>query len=164
MTKGAGALSSDIRIPTFAGDAFISSQARALLENLTSSRGDPAERRTLGAEGVEDWLARFISRDINDATNKIRDTAREVAGPLGLKSELEKLDRIIGALLGTQRTRLTAPAALARASGKPYDDARVTLFQTLAIELQADPFRYQRQIEPPTPFASVHRDVLFKLY
>jgi hypothetical protein len=138
MAKGVGPLDSDIRIPTFTGDAFISSQARALLENLTSSRGNPAERRTIGAEGVEDWLARFISRDVSGATNKIRDAARGIAGPLGLESEFKQLDRIIGALLGTQRTHLTAPAAIARAAGKPYDDARVTLFQTLAAELQGN--------------------------
>jgi hypothetical protein len=106
MVKGAGPLESDIRIPTFAGDAFISSQARALLENLTSSRGDPAERRTLGVEGVEDWLARFISRDLSGATNKIRDSARSIAGPLGLESEFKQLDKIIGALLGIEPTQL----------------------------------------------------------
>jgi hypothetical protein len=138
MAKGVGPLDSDIRIPTFTGDAFISSQARALLENLTSSRGNPAERRTIGAEGVEDWLARFISRDVSGATNKIRDAARGIADPLGLEPEFKQLDRIIGALLGTQRTHLTAPAAIARAAGKPYDDARVTLFQTLAAELQGN--------------------------
>jgi hypothetical protein len=141
MVKGAGPLDSDIRIPTFAGDAFISSQARALLENLTYSRGDPAERRTLGAAGVEDWLARFVSRDVSGATNKIRDTARTVAGPLELESEFKQLDKIIGALLGTRRAHLTAPAAVARAAGKPYDADRVTLFQTLAVELQANPLQ-----------------------
>ena len=141
MVQGTGPLESDIRIPTFAGDAFISSQARALLENLSPSRGDPAERRTLGAEGVEDWLARFVSRDINGATNKIRDAARIVSAPLGLESEFKQLDKIIGALLGTRRAHLTAPAAIARAAGKPYDDTRVTLFQTLAAELQANPLQ-----------------------
>jgi hypothetical protein len=141
MVTGAGPLDSDIRIPTFGGDTFISSHARALLENLTSSRGDPAERRTLGSEGVETWLTRFINRDVGGAANKLRDTARTVAGPLGLESEFKQLDKIIGALLGTQRARLTAPAAIARAAGRPYDDARVTLFQTLAAELQNDPLQ-----------------------
>jgi hypothetical protein len=141
MVKGAGPLDSDIRIPTFTGDAFISSQARALLENLTSSRGDPAERRTLGSAGVVDWLARFVNRDLSGATNKIRDAARSIAGPLGFESEFKQLDKIIGTLLGTQRTHLTAPAAIARAAGKPYDGARVTLFQVLATELQANPLQ-----------------------
>ena len=61
LAQGTGPLDSDIRIPTFGGDAFISSQARALLENLTVSRGDPSERRTLGAEGVE---VGHLSRDL----------------------------------------------------------------------------------------------------
>lgn len=138
VAQGVGPLDSDVRIPTFTGDAFISSQARALLENLTSSRGDPVERRTFRSDGVEAWLARFVSRDISDSTNKIRDSARSIAGPLGLESEFKQLDKIIGTLLGTRRTHLTAPAAIARAAGKPYDDARVTLFQTLATELQAN--------------------------
>jgi len=98
MAKGVGPLDSDIRIPTFAGNAFVSSQARALLENLTYSRGNPTERRTLGAEGVENWLARFISRDVSGATNKIRDAARGIAGPLGLESEFKQLDKTIGAV------------------------------------------------------------------
>jgi hypothetical protein len=123
IAKGVGPLDSDIRVPTFGGDTYISSQARALLENLTVSRGDPAERRTLGAEGVEAWLARFISRDINGVANKLRDTARAIAVPLGLESEFKQLDKTIGALLGRQRVRLTAPAAIARAAGRPYDDA-----------------------------------------
>jgi hypothetical protein len=141
VVQGVGPLDSDIRIPTFTGDAFISSQARALLENLTSSRGDPADRRTLGSDGVEAWLARFVSRDVSDATNKIRDSARSIAGSVGLESEFKQLDRIIGTLLGTQRTHLTAREAIARAAGRPYDDARVTLFQTLATELQANPLQ-----------------------
>lgn len=154
LAQGAGPLDTDIRIPTFAGDAFISSQARALLENLISSRGDAAERRSLGAEGVEAWLDRFISRDISDAINKIRDTAGDIAGPLGLEPEFKQLDKIIGTLLGTQRTYLTAPAAIARAAGKPYDAARVTLFQTLATELQENP------LQVPTTDVTTHSDDL----
>jgi hypothetical protein len=130
------------------------------LENLTSSRGNPAERRTLGAEGVEDWLARFVSRDISRGTNKIRDAARSIAAPLGLESEFKQLDRIIGALLGTQRTHLSAPAAVARAAGKPYDDARVNLFQTLATELQANPL----QVPTADPNADSHLQAFIETY
>jgi len=160
MTKGAGPLDSDIRVPTFGGDAYISSQPRALLENLTASRGDSAERRTLGAEGVEAWLARFISRDISDAANKLRDIARAIAVPLGLESEFKQLDKTMGALLGTQRVRLTAPAAIARAAGRPYDDARVTLFQALATELQQDPL----QVPPTDSGADSHLQAFIETY
>ncbi len=138
IAEGPGPLDSDIRIPTFGGDVFISSQARALLENLTASRGDSAERRTLGAEGVEVWLDTFIRRDTNDGINKLRDAARAVSELLGLQKEFKQLDATIGALLGTRPARLSSRAAIARAAGKPYDDARVTLFQALADELQRD--------------------------
>ena len=160
MTKGPGPLDSDIRVPTFGGDAYISSQARALLENLTASRGDPVERRTLGAEGVGAWLARFISRDISGSVNKLRDTARAIAVPLGLESEFKQLDKTIGALLGTQRVRLTAPAAIARAAGKPYDEARLTLFQTLATELNQDPL----EVPLADPDADSHLQAFIETY
>ncbi len=160
ITQGHGPLDSDIRIPTFAGDAFISSQARALLENLTASRGDPAERRTLGTEGVEAWLDRFISHDISGAINKIRDTARAIAEPLGMQEEFKQLDATIGALLGTRTVRLSSRAAIARAAGRPYDDARVTLFQTLTAELQQNPL----QVPPADPRADPHLQAFIETY
>lgn len=141
MAEGVGPLDSDIRIPTFGGDAFISSQPRALLENLIPSRGKPSERRALGAEGVEEWLDRYISRDIGNTTNQLRDAARAIAEPLNLQEEFKQLDAIIGTLLGTRKVRMSSKAAIARAAGRPYEDARITLFQTLAIELQRDPLQ-----------------------
>jgi hypothetical protein len=160
IAQGRGPLQSDIRIPTFGGDAFVSSQARALLENLTESRGDPAERRTLGAEGVEAWLDRFISRNVNNGVNKLRDAARTIAGPLGLQEEFERTDAAIGALLGTRTGRLSARAAIARAAGKPYDDARVTLFQTFANELQRHPL----QVPPAVPRADAGLQAFIEAY
>jgi hypothetical protein len=141
MVQGVGPLESDIRVPTLSGDVYIASQARALLENLSESRGDAVERRTMGAEGVEAWLDRFISRDLGDGVNKLRDAARAVAEPLELQKEFRRLDTIIGTLLGTRTSRLHSPAAVARVAGRPYDDARVALFQTLAEELQRDPLQ-----------------------
>lgn len=164
IAKGSGPLDSDIRIPTFGGDAYISGQARALLENLTSSRGEPAERRSLGSKGVETWLARFINRDVNHATNKIRDSARSIAASLNLEAEFKQLDRTIGALLGTQNARLTAPAAIARAAGRPYDEARVTLFQALAAELQHDPLQVARADSAADPQLQAFIETYFSNY
>jgi len=160
IAQGPGPLDSDIRIPTFGGDAFISSQARALLENLTASRGDPAERRTLGATGVEAWLDLFISRDIGGATTKLRDAARTIAEPLGLQEEFKQLDATIGALLGTRTARLSARAAIARASGRPYDDARVMLFQGFAEDLQ----RNSLQVPPADPHADTYLQAFIETY
>lgn len=141
IAQGHGPLDSDIHIPTFHGHAHISSQARALLENLSPSRGDPTDKRTLGVNAVEEWLDRFISRDVSGAIDQIRDTARLIAEPLELTEEFKVLDVTIGTLLGTRKARLHAPVAIARAARRPYDDARLKLFEQLAAELQNNPLQ-----------------------
>ncbi|MGH8139536.1 MAG: Fic family protein [Steroidobacteraceae bacterium] len=158
--EGPGPLDSDIRIPTFGGDAFVSSQARALLENLSSSRGDPTEKRTLGTTAVEEWLDRFIGRDVGGSINRIRDTARTIAESLGLTHEFKQLDATIGALLGTRSARLSAPVAIARAARKPYDSARLELFEVLAVELQRNPL----QVPPADPKADPHLQAFVETY
>lgn len=160
IAEGSGSLDSDIRIPTFGGNTFVSSQARALLENLSSSRGDPTEKRTLGATAVEEWLDRFIGRDVGEAINKIRDTARAIAEPLGLAKEFVQLDATIGALLGTRTARLSAPVAIARAARKPYDIARLELFDLLAAELQRNPL----QVPPENPKADPYLQAFVETY
>jgi hypothetical protein len=141
IAQGPGPLESDVRIPTFHGDAWVSSQPRALLENLSPSRGDSADKRTLGPVAVEEWLDRFISRDLDGSINRLRDDARAIALPLGLAAEFEQLDAMVGALLGTRTKKLTSPTAIARAAKRPYDDARLQLFETLASELRRDPLQ-----------------------
>lgn len=160
MIHGPGPLDSDARIPTFVGDAHLSSQARALLENLSASRGDPAERRTLGKQGVEAWLDRFISRAVSNGANQLRDMARSIAGPLGLQAEFRQLDATIGALLGTRSARLSARTAIARAAGRPYDDDRVSLFQVLAAELQSNPVH----VPAADPLADGHLQAFIETY
>lgn len=160
MVRGHGPLDTDTRIPTFVGDAHVSSQARALLENLSPSRGDPVERRSSGKEAVEVWLDRFISRDLNSGLNRIRDTARSIAEPLGLQKEFLELDRTIGALLGTRSARLSARAAIARAAGRPYDDERVSQFQILAAELQTNPV----QVPPVDPLSDSNLQAFIETY
>lgn len=160
MVKGPGPLDSDTRIPTFVGDTYVSSQSRALLENLSASRGDPAERRTLGKEAVEAWLDRFISRDLDNGVNRLRDAARSIAEPLALQEEFLQLDSTIGALLGTRSARLSARTAIARAAGRPYDDDRASLFQVLAAELQTDPV----QCPLVDPSADMHLQAFIETY
>lgn len=160
IAEGPGPLDSDIRTPTFGGDAFVSSQARALLENLSSSRGDPADKRTLGTTAVQKWLDRYIGRDVGGAINQIRDTARAIAESLGLTKEFNQLDTTIGALLGTRSARLSAPVAIARAARKPYDSARLELFEVLAVELQRNPL----QVLPADPKADPYLPAFVETY
>ena len=160
FAQGPGPTDSDIKLPFPGEDAFISSQARALLENLTFSRGNPAERRTLGTALVEEWLERFISRDIGNEVNKLRDTARSLAEPLGLVEECKKLDAMIGALLGTRSAKLVTPAAIARAARRPYDDDRLKLFESLAAELQQNPLL----VPPADPNADSELQAFIETY
>lgn len=164
VAAGPGPLDSDIRIPTFGGDAFVSSQARALLENLAESRGDPAERRTLGAAAVEEWLDRFMARDVGGAINQLRDNARAIADPLGLTAEFKRLDATIGTLLGTRTIRLRAPAAIARAAQQPYDTARIDLFETLAAELRRDPLQVASEDPGTDPQLQAFIETYFSNY
>jgi len=157
---GPGPLETDIRIPTLAGPIHVASQARALLENLVESRGDPAERRTLGAEAVEEWLDRFIARDVSGGINQLRDAARQIAEPLGLTAEFKALDSKIGALLGTRSANLKSPIAIARAARRPYDSDRLKLFETLAVELQRDPLH----VPPADSNADPHLQAFVETY
>jgi hypothetical protein len=142
IARGHGALASDIRIPTVTGTTHRASDARALLENLkASTTHHEARRRTMGKAAVEQWLDRLLSREGERGLNRIRDRARQVADELDLKRQFERLDGIIGALLGTRRVRLTHPQAVARMQGMPYDERRLDLFRVVAEHLQANPPR-----------------------
>jgi hypothetical protein len=150
IVEGPGPLESDTHLPTLHGDIHISSQARALLENLTRSHGsDPAERRTLGVEGVERRVDQIMSRSAQGTIDQIRDDARAIAPQLGLEAEFERLDNTIGAMLGTRKAPLRASTALARARGRPYDADRVELFDVLLAHLHEHPL----EVPPADPAA-----------
>ena len=69
------------------------------------------------------------------AVQRLRDEARLIAGELHLGSEFERLDTLIGPLLGSRRSPLESPAAVARAAGLAYDPERLDLLQRLHAEL-----------------------------
>ena len=119
---------------------FAASTARALLDNLTPSRNTGGMPRTLGQKAVEEWLDKICDREGDTHLNGIRDNARALAPALGLQSEFEMLDRIIGALLGTRETRLKSAAGKARSKGLPYDDASLKRYIALAVALRSTAF------------------------
>ncbi|WP_029008647.1 Fic family protein [Azospirillum halopraeferens] len=113
------------------------SRARMLLENLAPSRArDGGPGRTVGAAGVEEKLERICAQEREAHLNQIRDAARALAPALGLAAEFERLDAIVGALLGTRTARLSNPAARAMADGQPYDSACVNRLLTLRRHLE----------------------------
>jgi hypothetical protein len=133
--SGPGPLEADRR---FVGGLFLSSPARAYLDNMAPSRRRKGEvSRTLTRQEIEDRLDDIIRRSGTEALNTIRDEARRIAPLIGREQEFETLDRLVGAMLGTRADRLKSERAKARRSGTPYDPDRIELFEQLHNELRA---------------------------
>lgn len=133
--RGPGPSQGDV---SFMGeDLYVSSRARAFLENLQPSRArGGAVTRTLRREELEEALVEFGRYD-ESSLNRLRDEARTVAPCLGAQAELEQLDALIGALLRTGDIELSAPRARAAARGTPWDPVRIERFEGLAARLLA---------------------------
>ncbi len=127
--KGPGPLEGD---RPFIGGARLASTARAYLENMRPSRarGDRVAR-TLSQAEIEERLDTLLRRNGKVALNRLRDEARDIAPRLGLEVELERLNDLIGAFLGTRQAETKSPVGKARAAGSPFDPDRLKLFETL---------------------------------
>ncbi|MDH3664497.1 MAG: Fic family protein [Alphaproteobacteria bacterium] len=124
----------------FVADLFLSSTARAYLENMRPSRArGRLLPRTLPRRKIEERLDTLVRRAGVEAANRLRDEVRDIGSALGMTKETTELDALIGSLLGTREATLTAPTALARQRGRPYDPDRLVLFQTLHAALRAYP-------------------------
>lgn len=133
--KGHGPLENDL---PFINDLWISSEPRALLENMKSSRARKGSvSRTLSREEMEKKLDKLIHLKGEDHVNQIRDKAREIAKELNLIKEFQKLDDLIGTLQGTRTTELKSDVAKARKGVEPYDPDRAELFLKLYEDLIA---------------------------
>ena len=138
--RGAGRHESD---RPFLNALFLSSTARAWLDNLRPSRARAGRLpRTLGRRELEERLDSLIRRGGVNAANRLRDEARALAPAIDRKAEAQRLDALVGAVLGTRPTRrrpLIWPVAQARRAGRPYDPARLAVFQTLHRALRDMP-------------------------
>ena len=133
LVKGPGAVQGDTQL----FDLHLASRARALLEVLKPSRARQGVARGLPRAQVEELLERDLVAGGEAKLNTIRDHARTVASVLEADEPFETLNGIILSLLGTRKTALAAPVALARAAGEPYDPLRLERFQTLLAALRA---------------------------
>lgn len=127
----------------------ISSPARTVLDNLRPSRARSGVARTLRRSELEDRLDRLARTRGNTALGELRDEARAIAPALGAQEQLAQLDRLIGALLGTQDDVLHTRAARARRAGLGYDGDRLALFEALRGELASGAFA--DRTAPPDP-------------
>ncbi len=142
---GPSALPSD-RSP-FQDGVRVSSEERALLENLVVVRKIGGEARTVERAAIEKRLLNILNTRGEDGLNAVRDAARTMAGKLGMEKQFNELDALIGALLSTKSTEaLSSPFAVAHAMGEPYDASRLMLFDTLvrALKGHAFPMRTER--------------------
>ena len=125
----------------FMGTLWMSSQARALLENMRPSRSRSHIRRTLSREELEEWLDALLRKGGGeDSVNKLRSQFKAIADPLGMVEEAAELDKIIGALLGSQDARLVTDVGSSRSKGLGYDPERLEQFEELRADLATHPF------------------------
>jgi hypothetical protein len=135
--RGKGPLASDR--PFMAG-LFLSSNARAYLDNMRASRARRGQvARTLRRQEIERRIDAMIRRGGAAAANRLRDEVRAIAPDLDLFAEAKNLDALIGTILGTREAKLTTAVAVARRRGHPYDPDRLAMFQALHAALRAHP-------------------------
>lgn len=133
LIRGPSALPGDTPMTT--DDFYVPSRARALLENLKPSRMRDGIQRNLSTEEFEEYLVTLLDSGGADNFNHIRDQARQLASQLDAEEEFKRLDRLMGALLGTQKARFASRAAEVRSSGA--DKACVERLQTLFSYLKS---------------------------
>lgn len=121
----------------FMEQLFYASPARAFLENMNAGRQRETINKTLAPHEIETRLERYCSLHGVDAFNRLREQARHLSTSLHMGSAFNKLDKIIGTILGTRKALLTAPTAITRAKGLPYDNARIELFADLLLALKS---------------------------
>jgi len=115
-----------------------SSIPRALLENLSTSK--TTARRSLSVSDLEERLEAILKVKGEKELKTLRDRARQIARKLEWGREFQKLDSMIGALLGSRdASNLATASGRARARGKPYDSERTQRFDTLFSELKTRP-------------------------
>ena len=133
--RGKGPLVSDLQFVE--DNLYLSSRARAYLENLRFSRRRKGSvSRTLSRLEIEERLETKIRLGGIDGANRFRDEVRKVASELDMVKEATVLHSLVGTMLGTQQTRLKAPIAIARSKGYPYDPTRLDIFQKLIKDLR----------------------------
>ncbi|RUW46139.1 cell filamentation protein Fic [Mesorhizobium sp. M1A.F.Ca.ET.072.01.1.1] len=107
---------------------YCTSLARTFVENMIPSRSRSGIARTASRSEIETHLLKHYRTGGETGINILRDQIKKVGSELGLIDEARQLGSMIGALIGTQEAKLSAPAVLAHVSGEPYDLQRIDLF------------------------------------
>lgn len=116
---------------------YISSEYRWMLECMQISKRKGEQSKVLPITFIENRLEKMILIQGEDKLNEFRDKLRQVSVLLNMPIEFQKLNRIISALLATHNVNvLSNDSSRARATGVPYDAARVELFSILFDSLK----------------------------
>ncbi|HVB48776.1 MAG TPA: Fic family protein [Burkholderiales bacterium] len=151
LVKGAAPQAGDM--PLGSAGLYFASRERQLLENLSQERGEHG--KSAGARAVEERLVSILGASGEAGLNKLRDRARPLAEPLGLKKEFNKLDGLIGALLATHATGVLKTKDGRRvAQGTPVDAARMGRFETLAARLRVEALPHRNGLATTEPSRS----------
>jgi hypothetical protein len=128
LVEGPGPMEGDM---PFMGTLFLSSTERAWLENLQPTR-DRGFRKTLTSSELEIQLDDYIRVRGEGEFRERLDKARLLAQKVALTDEMDRLQKMAGALLGTRtKDALATERGRSRAEGKPFDQDRVERFQEL---------------------------------
>ncbi len=111
--RGPGHVAGDMQFASL----WMAGLARMALENMRPSRARSGVARTLRREELEERLDGLARARGAVALNKLREHAAAIAPELDASRELSELDRLIGALLGTQGADLRTSAGRARGAG-----------------------------------------------
>jgi hypothetical protein len=121
-----------------AGNVYLASPARGLLDNLAVRRGSAS--RVMSRAEVEDWIDDLARSRGEHWLQQLRNQARALASPLRRHREFVVLDGLIGAALGSRDDVSVAGLSLrSRAAGTPIDTERVELFSQFADWLDDQP-------------------------
>lgn len=160
LVKGATSQSEDMPFNTL----FLSSRARAFLENLQLSRERKAlTSKTVPAAILEKRLVQMIHVYGPEELNNLREQARILAPILHMENEFIKLNNLISALLGTYSANiLQTDIAKARAGNTAYDAYRQELFSTLTIRLQS--YFFEKRLSLSTTAKAKQNFAFFEAY
>lgn len=137
LLDGSAAAQGDM--PMMGRQLFFPSLPRLLMENLMVNRGQV--RKSIGQAAVEQRLIDICESRGEDELGAIRDNARTLALTLGLEREFEKLNELVGSILGTRKAALVTAAGKGLTAALPYDAERLALFEKLASQLRTAPLQ-----------------------
>jgi hypothetical protein len=148
--QGPGPVEGDM---PFMDGLHFSGPARKFLDNLRPSRTrNGGVARTLSRAEIEEQLARMVALRGIASLNDLRDQARRVAATLDAEAEMEELESLIGAVLGTGTATLATASARAHRRGQGFDPRRIELLDTLSSQLlqQLPPTYTEQRVKPTT--------------